>query len=456
MNGAAGDREGVARSQPPLAGAVRGFRFPAFERARLVGGLELYLARWPYYPLVSLELLLPAGGQYDPGGAAGLASLHGALLDEGTEERSALEIASTVERLGAYLGTGADWDVAYVGATVLPVHLEAGLELVAEIARRPSFPDAEVARTRRHRLAEILRRKGQPASLAERSFARLVFAGTPYARPLIGTEESVRALERRHCTDFYRRHMGAEGAALIAVGDLDPRDLVPRLEELFGDWASGPKAPRPRIEPPALEATEVCLVDRPGSAQTQLQLGHHGLDRDHPDHPQVLLMNAILGGKFTSRLNLSLREKLGVTYGAYSQFVYRQGRGPFAIRLAVATEAAGTAVREIVAQMRRLRHELVTEEELRETQDFLVGAFPTTLQTVSDLAKRLEILAVHGLPDDYYASYPAVLREVTPEDVRRAAQRWLHPDRLAVVAVGPADELAGQLDGLGPLTVRTP
>lgn len=444
------------RARPPLAGEVRDVRFPAFERGRLANGLELYLARWPALPLVSLQLLMPAGGRLDPPGAAGLASLHGALLDEGTERCTALEIASSIERLGGYLGTDADWDVAYIGATVLTAHLEAALELFSDLARRSRFPAEEVARARRHRLAEILRRKGQPTALADRFFSRVVYAGTVYAEPLLGTEESVRKLERADFESFFGRHASPAGGALLAVGDVDPAKLARRVDEVLGDWRGAAFPPPPAISPPELRGLEVHVVDRPGAAQTQLQLGHRGIARDHPDHPQALLANAILGGKFTSRLNLNLREKHGITYGASSQFLYRRDPGPLIIRLAVATEAAATAVREVVAEMRRMQQEKVTEEELRETQDYLVGAFPSTLQTVSTLAKRLETLAVFGLPDDYYETYPALLRDLTPDTVRAAARRYLDPDRLAVVAVGPAEELTRQLEPLGPVTVRTP
>lgn len=444
------------RSRPPLAGAVRDVRFPAFERARLANGLELYLARWPALPLVNLQLLMPAGGRFDPPGAAGLASLHGGLLDEGTERRTALEIASFIEQLGGYLGSGADWDMAYLGATVLTAHLEAALELFADLAQQSRFPAEEVSRARRQRLAEILRRKGQPASLADRFFSRVVYAGTVYAEPLIGTEESVRKLERGDLESFFRRHAGPSGGALLAVGDVDSSTLARRLDEILGDWQGAAAAPPAPIAPPVLHGLEIHVVDRPGSAQTQLQLGHRGIARDHPDHPAALLAHAILGGKFTSRLNLNLREKHGITYGAQSQFVYRRDPGPFVIRLAVAREAAATAVTEIVAEMRRLQEERVTEEELRETQDYLVGAFPSTLQTVNDLAKRLETLAVFGLPDDYYETYPARLRHLTRDDVRAAAGRYLDPDGLAVVAVGPAAELSRQLEPLGPVEVWAP
>jgi zinc protease len=446
----------VDRARPPLAGEVRDVRFPAFERARLANGLELYLARWPALPLVNLQLLMPAGARLDPPGAAGLASLHGGLLDEGTDRRTALDVASFIERLGGYLGTGADWDVAYLGATVLSAHLEAALELFADLARSSCFRAAEVDRARRHRLAEILRRKGQPAALADRFFSRVVYAGTVYAEPLIGTEESVRKLGRGDFESFFRRHASPSGGALLAVGDVDPATLARRAGEVFGDWQGAAAEPPAPVAPPPLDGLEIHVVDRPGSAQTQLQLGHLGIARNHPDQPEALLANVVLGGNFTSRLNLNLREKHGVTYGAHSQFVYRRESGPLVIRLAVATEAAAKAVREIVAEMRRLHEELVTAKELRETQDFLVGAFPTTLQTVSDLARRLETLAVFGMPDDYYQSFPALLRGLTAEGVRAAARRYLHPDGMAVVAVGPAAELRRQLEPVGPVTVHTP
>lgn len=446
----------IDRSRPPLANDVRGFRFPAFQHARLANGLDLYLARWPYYPVANLQLLLPAGGQYQSAGEAGLASLQGALLDEGTARLSALEIASSIERLGGYLATAADWDVTHVGATVLAPHLDAALELVAELGRRPSFPAAEVERARRQRLAEILRAKGQPASLAERFCARAIYAGTPYGEPLIGTEESVERLDRDTCAGFYRRQAGPRGAALIAVGDLDPERLGRRIEAVFGDWQGGPGSELPTIEPRALSGLEVHIVDRPAAPQTQLQLGHPGLPRDHPEHPNALVANAILGSKFTSRLNLNLREKHGITYGAHSQFLYRQATGPFVIRVAVATASVATAVREILFEMERLRDEPVPPSELRETQDFLMGVFPITLQTVADLAKRLELLALYDLGDDYYARYPAVISKATSDSVRAAARRYFRPDRIAVVAVGPAEELRGQLAELGPVEVWQP
>lgn len=444
------------RSIPPKAGEWRPFDFPSFERRRLRNGLDVVCAPTKRFPLLSLDLLLPAGGYHAGPGEAGLPSLHGDLLDEGTHKKTAIEIANEVERIGGYLGSGSDWNVASVGVNLLSQQVDTGLALIADIARNPAFPDDEVERLRRQRLTEILRRRSQPGSLAQMTFARTVFQGTTFEAPLIGTEDSLEQLNRDDCVAFYKRRMGPAGAVMIAVGDFDPDALVPKIDAAFGDWEKQLDTSEPTISPEPLTSVEVHVVDRPNAAQTQLQLGHLGISRNSPDHPRVLLMNAIFGGIFTSRINLNLRERHGFTYGATSQLVYRRGPGVLAMRAAVATESAGTAVQEVLHEMRRMREEPVSEDELRDCQDFLVGVFPTTLQTIGDIARRLEDLVVYDLGEKYYESYPDVLRHVSQDDIQDAAQRYLHPDRLAIVAVGPADDLLPQLAELGEVRVHTP
>jgi zinc protease len=195
-------------------------------------------------------------------------------------------------------------------------------------------------------------------------------------------------------------------------------------------------------------------MDRPGAAQTELRLGHVGVPRTHPDWFPVNVLNMLLGGKFTSRINLNLRERHSYTYGANSRFSSRLGPGPFVVDTAVATESTGAAVREVLGELRRIREEPVEPDELSETLSYMIGVYPYTLQTMGDVAKRLEILSVYGLPDDYYDTYVDRLAAVTREDLLAAAQQHLHPDHIAIVAVGPADVLVPQLEGLGEVTVR--
>jgi zinc protease len=275
--------------------------------------------------------------------------------------------------------------------------------------------------------------------------------------------ESLSALDRDALVAFYERHYSLAGSTVIAVGDLDPDDIVRRIEEVLvarpGQEpapASPPALPAipPPIQPAPLEGISVHIVDRPGAAQTELRLGHAGVPRTHPEWFPLNVLNMVLGGKFTSRINLNLRERHSYTYGANSRFSGRLGPGPFVVDTAVATESAGAATREVLGELRRIREEPVEPSELEETLSYMIGVYPYTLQTVGDVAKRLEILSVYGLPDDHYDTYLERLAAVTREDLLKGAREHLHPDRIAVVAVGPADVLVPQLEGIGEVTVH--
>jgi zinc protease len=447
----------VDRTVPPPPGEIRPFRFPPFLRTRLANGLAVLAARLPGPPLVSIEIVAPAGGQFDPQGVEGLAALTAALLDEGTARRSSIEIAAFAERLGGYFTTGADWDVGYLATGLLSHHRAAGLELLAEVAASPTFPEAEIERLRRQRLTEILRRSQDPSALADDRFNREVYRGTVYAHPLLGDAESVSRLDRDSMVAFYRRHYGLAGSALIAVGDVDPEELLREVEKALAGAELPATAPDPPVIGPApLPGISVHIVDRPGAAQTELRLGHPGVSRTHPEYIPLMVLNALLGGKFTSRINLNLRERHAYTYGASSRFAARMGPGPFVVSAAVATESTGAAAREVLHELRRVREDLVEPEELSETRSYMVGVFPYTVQTIGDLAKRLETLTVYGLPDDYYNRYLERLDTVTREEILQVARRHLDPKRIAVVAVGPAGTLEKQLEGLGPIAVWSP
>ncbi|HKI01314.1 MAG TPA: pitrilysin family protein [Thermoanaerobaculia bacterium] len=449
-------RPPVDRSAPPPPSEIRPFRFPSFLRSRLPNGLKVAAARLPDVPLVSLEMVTPAGGQFDPAGQEGIAALAAALLDEGTARRSAIEIAATAERLGGYITTGADWDVGFLATGLLADHRPAGIELLAEIASSPTFPEAEIDRLRRQRLAEILRRSQDPSALADDRFSREVFRGTAYAHRLVGEEESLARLDRDTLRAFYQSHYGLDGSVLIGVGDFDPEELLREAERAF---AGGPVAPppvRPEVRPPHLAGISVHIVDRPGAAQTELRLGHAGVARTHPDYIPLVVLNTLLGGKFTSRINMNLRERHGYTYGASSRFVARMGPGPFLVNAAVATESTGAAAREVLHELRLIREGLVEPEELDETQTYMIGVFPYTMQTIGDVAKRLETLTLFDFPDDYYMRYLERIAGVTREEILEMARRHIDPERIVVVAVGPADVLEPQFEGVGAVTVWSP
>jgi zinc protease len=451
----------IDRSAPPPSGEVHPFHFPRFVRGTLPSGVSAYAARLPGVPLASVELLTAAGAQHDPASREGLATLTAALLDEGAAGRDAMEIAGSIERLGGQIGTGADWDSGYVGILTLSRHLEAGLRLVSEVATAPTFPEAEVERLRRQRLTELLRRRHQPAAVADEQLAAAIYQDTVYAHSPLGTEAALSSLRRDEILDFYRRWYRLPGAILIAVSDLDPETLLtaagaalaaaPTGSTGAGEGAWAP----PDIRPAPLPGLRIVVVDRAGAAQTELRLGHASVPRAHPDFITLAFLNTLLGGKFTSRINLNLRERHGYTYGAATRFSGRLGPGPFVVSAAVATESTGAAAREVLSELRRIRDEPVTSDEMEETRSYMLGVFPYTVQSMGDLARRLADIAVYGLPDDYFDRYLRAIASLSRADVQEAARRHLDPDRLAIVAVGPADPLRGQLEGLGEVAVRS-
>ncbi len=437
------------RNRPPAAAPPLPFRFPPFLHRRLLPGVDLYAAHVPRAPMASVELILPRGGQSDPADARGLASLTADLLDEGSARRSGPDLAAWVERLGGSLSATADWDASYVACTLLAEHLDDALALLAEVVLEPSFPEAEVERLRRRRLAELLRRRSSPAVLAEERFARALYGGGPYGYPMIGDEDDLHRLDRAAAEGFYQQTLRRGGATLIASGDLDPEAVAAAATALLSAWPAEPPPEPTPIQPVASAGITVHVVDRPQAAQTELRIGHPGPPRNHPDRVPLSVMNSLLGGKFISRINLNLRERHGYTYGAHSSFANRRGPGPFQVSAAVATESVGAAVRETLGELRRLQEEPPGDAELLDAVQYLEGVFPYTLQTVESMAQRLSQLAVFALGDDYFDRYFAELREVRPEHIREVAARHLRPEASAVVAVGPAAALLPQLEPFG-------
>lgn len=444
----------VDRTRPPAPGALRPFEFPAFTRERLATGLELVLAPRAEVPLVEVLLQLPAGGDRNPLERPGLSALTASLVDEGTARRAGPEIAAAIERLGGDLATRADWNSADIEIGLLARDLDSGLELAAELAREPVFPEHELERLRQQALAELLRRRDQPAVLAEEALSAALYPGTPYGALILGDESSMAAIDRDEVRSFHAGFYRPRGGSLVVVGDFDPAAARRRIEAVFGDWSREPPVDAPEIAAVATSGRRVVIVDRPTGAQTELRVVQTGVPRTHPDRTRLGLLNALLGGKFTSRLNLNLRERHGYTYGVNSRFVDRRGPGPFVVSTAVANPVAGAATREILAELERIRREPVAPEELEETRSYIVGVFPYTLQTTSAILSRLAELALWGFPDDHYERALAEIRATSAEDVLDLARRHLAPDRVTIVAVGPAGELEPQLAELGEVEVR--
>lgn len=438
------------RSTPPRPAEVRPSHFPEVRRATLANGLEVVVAETHRFPLVSLELVMNAGGTAEGAENAGLATLAANLLESGAGERGADEIAERAEGLGISLDTTAGWDVTQSGFTALSARLEEGMELLSDLVRRPTFPESEIERLREERLGTLAHRRVDPSALASEVFSRYTFAeDTHFARPLSGTEATVRGIGREQVAAFHAARYAPAGSSLVAAGDVSVDRMVALAERFFGDW-KGESIPvavppvRPRSERPL-----VVVAHRPGAVQSEIRVGHVGVERGAPDYIHLLVMNTILGGSFSSRLNMNLRERRGYTYGATSSWAARRQRGAFYASAAVQTEVTAHSVEEILREIQGMREAEVTADELRDARDYLAGIFPLTIETTSGVATRLAGMVTYGLPSDYYQGHRERILAVTAGDVLEAARRRLHPDRVVVVVAGDAEQVKGPLEALG-------
>ena len=444
------------RSRPPEPGPLRPFHFPEVHRRRLPNGLGIMVAENHAFPVATLDVILPSGGLAEPEERAGAASLAAGLLESGAGERDAAEIAEAVDALGLSLETGISWDTSLAGFTALTSRLEPGMEILADLVMRPTFPQREVERIRDERLAALAQRRADPSSVADELATRFMFPeGHPFGRRLAGTAGALRSLTPEDVRAYHDAWYVPEGAWLCAAGDVTVNQVEALAERWFGGWRGAPAPIRAPETTNRFERTTILLADRPGSVQSEVRVAHVGMSRTADDFFDATVMNAILGGVFSSRLNMNLRERLGYTYGVSSSFGFRRLPGTFSISSAIQSEHTAHAVSEMLRDMRQMQETLAPAAEVADATGFLAGIFPLQLQTTDGLAGRLSTLAVYGFPDDYFDRYRDQLVAVTPEDVRQAARRRLMPDRAAVVVVGDASALRGPLEALdiGPVEV---
>lgn len=445
----------AATSERPAAATPRPYRFPEFERLRTSAGLNVVVAPVRKLPLVTLLMVMDAGAMAEPPDHEGVATLTARALLEGTLRRTGNELTERFERLGAAVIAAADWDVATLSMTVLRSHLDEAVPLFGEVVREPAFPEREVRRLRAERLAELLQLRAEPRGLADEMFAAFLYAAASrYAWPEDGSSASVGRLERSDLERLHRARYRPGRSTLIVVGDIEPDVALAQAERLAAGWEGTAEASVVPSGEAARAGRAVHVVSKPDAPQSELRMGHVGLARSHPDYFPVLVMNSLLGGLFSSRINLNLREAHGYTYGAFSGFAWRRGPGPFVVSTAVRSDVTADAVREIVHEIDRMRAEPVGDDELSLATSYLAGVFPIKYETTDAIARALAALVAYDLPLDYFDRYRERVRAVTTEDVHRVAVAHLHPEQLQVVVVGDAAAVRGPLGalGLGPVT----
>ena len=440
----------------PGPSAPRPYHFPRFHRRHLSNGVQLVIAPISKLPLATVIVLADAGAVAEPDDRTGVAQLTAQLLLEGTEASDGARLTQRFELLGASVDSYADWDAAGVRLTALTENLPAAFDLLAEVVRTPAFRERDVERLKAERLAELLQLRAEPRGLADELFTRFLYdPRSRFARPEGGDEASVAALTRDDVRAFFRSRYQPAALTVVIAGDVTPEGAEALVDRAFGDWR-GPTPGRSRtVDAPARTTRAVHVVSKAEAPQSELRIGHVGLPRTHPDYFPAVVMNAVLGGLFNSRINLNLREAHGYTYGAFSSFDWRRQAGPFVVSTAVQSEVTEASAREALGEIDRIRTEPITAEELSLATSYLDGVFPIRYETTAAIATALTGMVVYGLPESYFDAYRERVRAVGRDDVLRAAREHLHPESLQLLVVGDPAVVRPPLEalGFGPLTV---
>ena len=431
---------GVDRSSLPATGTPPDAKFPAVQRATLSNGLKIVFAERTSIPQVNFTLLLDAGYASDQFAKPGTAKLAMNMLDEGTTSLNALQISDTLAMLGASLGTGSGLDMSSVSLSALKDNLDASLGIFADVILHPSFPEADFQRLKRQGLAGIQREKVQPVSMALRVLPRLLYgSGHAYGNPLTGsgTQETVTQLTRADMVNFHDTWFKPNNATLVVVGATTLAELRPKLERLFGSWAPGtvPTKNLATVEEPARPI--VYLVDRPGSDQSIIFAADLAPPRANPDEVAIQALNALLGGVFSSRVNMNLREDKHWSYGAFTVLWDARGQRPFFSYAPVQTDKTSESMAELLKEFRGITGEHpATTDELGTAQASLTLTLPGNWETMAAVGGSLDDIVTYGLDDHYYDTFAARVRALTPAAMTPAARQIVLPDHMVWVVVG--------------------
>src|SRR6185295_8350356 len=359
----------------------------------------------PGLPIVSTSLVVRTGSDANPLDKPGLANFTAAMLDEGTTTRSSLQIADQLAQLGATLGTRSTMDATFVQGGSLKKNFSQTLELMADVALRPSFPADEIERQRASRLAQLVQQRENAGQVAAGVTASVLYGERhPYGFTEIGTEPAVKAVSRADMEMFWKQNFVPNNAALVVAGDITMAELKPLAEKAFGGWPSGTPA-KPVLGNPDTAPARVVIVDKPGAPQTEVRVIGIGAPRSSPDFQAIQVMNMALGGLFSSRINMNLREDHGYTYGASSQFVFRRSAGPFVVGGGVRSDVTAPSVSEIFKELRGMTEKPLTGDELQMAKDSLARSVPANFETSDTAASTFADVYVYDLGLDYFSKY---------------------------------------------------
>jgi len=440
---------------PTLAPALMPERpviWPKRTRARLGNGLEVVLAEAHSIPKFHGELYFRAGDALVADRAPSLAEMTATVVRTGTAKRASRQIEEDLRRLGADLGTNAGQDTSAISFAGLSEFAEPLLQLVNELAREASFPEAEFERERRQKLEEVKLERTSPGFLAGERLRKVLFGAHPYAQ-VSPSEAQVAAYQREDLQSVYREIYTPENALLMLVGDFDPPALLNTIEKVFADWTGKKASAKETAAPPKPRGRRVYLVHNPGSVQTQILAGCHAITRNHPDWLRLGLTNSLYGGAFNSRLVMNIREDKGYTYSPRSGVIPLRQYGYFSVSAAVRNDVVAASLTEIFYEIDRLRSMPVPAAELADAQNYLTGVFSMGLATQEGLLSQFSTVELNELPADYLETYRERVKALTAEDLLATARKYLDSANMQIVVVGDRAQIEEQAALFGEVEV---
>jgi zinc protease len=450
------DKSGIADwTKPPVPGPEPTFAPPTARRSRLKNGIALVVIENHTLPIAAIDVqILGAGAAADPPHKRGLAAFTADMVDEGAGGLSAIAISEEAGRLGAEIATSSDADTAEISVSALTRTLDPTLDLLAKILTQPAFETAELERVKGDRLTALAQRRDRPLEVASLVLGQVLYGPeAPYGHPQPGTRDDVQAFTVGDVQAFYRAHWSPSAMTIVIAGDVDAASVAGKLDAVLGSWRpAGGKPPVTPAVAPAKLARRLVLVDRPGAAQSEVRIGRIGPDRHDKQYFAFEVARTVLGDGFTARLTQRLREQLGITYHPAAHMMWRKARGPFVIVEEIATDKTAVGVSETIQMLDDLATRDVPAAELDKAKQYMIRTLPMRFETNAGTAEAFADLALHGLPDDWYAQFAGAVRKVTAAEVRAAAKAMIPSGSMVIVIVGDLAKVRPELDklGLGP------
>ncbi len=441
--------QGLDRTNPPKLGTPPKLSLPLPEKFSLSNGIEVTLIEKKQVPLVDINIVINAGAVNENEENAGIFNFTADLLDEGADGKNALQIADEIDYLGASVQTYSSYHESGIALHTPLSKLDAALKITSDILLKPDFPEAEFKRLKNERLGTLMQFFDEPRRIASMSFNKLLWGfDHPYGRPTIGTEKTIKKFDRNAVVKIYNSYFKADNAQIVVAGDINKKDLKDILEKYFSKWEKGKIQETKFVKKDAPKSTTIYIVDKPGSAQSVIYLGTIGVQRNTKDYTAISVMNTILGGSFTSKLNDNLREKHGYTYGAGSFFNFRKETGSFAASSSVQTEVTDSALYQFFYEFNEIKKPLA-DADLTKGKNYLALSYPSYFSTVSDVQNQLTDMVVNNLSPNYFNSFVTDVLNTSREEVKAVAEKYIKTDKMVVVLVGDKEKIYESVKKLG-------